>query len=514
MLRIKSFLQNQWCDDGSLSAQVFAAHSGAVCGEVCGHGVSFSEALSFARATGGSALRDLSFAERGSLLRAVSDVLSANRERYAELSCLNNGATQTDTFLDIDGGIGTLKYIASLGKRLGDTRCFIQEGRDQITKVEEFQAVHVMTPMQGIALHINAFNFPAWGMLEKLGPAILAGVPVIVKPATSTLPVAYAMAQDIVEANILPKGVFNFVAGGVGDLIDYLEWDDVVAFTGSATTARILKTHPVIVSKGIRINIEADSLNSCVLAPDVTAESDHFKSFIREVSKEITIKGGQKCTAIRRVFVPAEILSATLDSLTSSLSKVRVGDPSIDAVTMGPLANATQVRAAENGLAELLKECELVFDGSFESDLTVKDGFYFSPKVLVCKNPNDAEIVHHTEIFGPVVTVMPYASQAELARLVRKGQGSLVSSIFTNSPEWAVWSVSQLGSAHGRLLIVNDTIARSHSGHGNVMPMCNHGGPGRAGGGQELGGLRSLSLYQNLVAIQSDQSFLDQLESA
>ena len=513
MLRIKSFLQNQWWDDGTEIAQVHAAHSGVVHGEICGHGVPFSDALSFARSKGGPALRALTFTERGALLRAVCDVLNANRERYAEFSRENNGATQTDTFLDVDGGIGTLKYIASLGKRLGETRFMTQQGRDQITKAEDYQAIHCMMPMQGVALHINAFNFPAWGMLEKLGPAILAGVPVVIKPATATLPVAYAMAQDIVDAEIFPEGAFNFVAGAIGDLVDHLEWDDVVAFTGSATTAQTLKTHPVIVSQGVRMNIEADSLNSCILGSDVAPGSDHFKSFIREVVKEMTIKAGQKCTAIRRVFVPAETLDSTLDSLVSSLSKVRVGDPSIDTVTMGPLANAAQVQSAEIGLAELSRDCELVFDGAFEPTDAMPGGFYFSPKILVCQNPSDSDIVHHTEIFGPVVTVMPYSDQEELETLVRKGQGSLVSSIFTNSSEWATWSIHHLGSAHGRLLIVNDAIARSHSGHGNVMPMCNHGGPGRAGGGQELGGLRSLSLYQNLVAVQSDQSFLDQLES-
>jgi 3,4-dehydroadipyl-CoA semialdehyde dehydrogenase len=504
-MRISSFLAGQWQDNGQTLAQVFCALDGTVMGEVIGHNTNMGEALKYARTVGGPALRKLTYAQRGQLLKAIAATLGENKAKYAELSYKNNGATDTDTFLDVEGGIGTLKYYASLSKGLGERHWMTEGDIESVTKDENFRAVHLLTPIRGVAVHINAFNFPAWGMLEKLAVSLLAGVPMLVKPATATLPVAYEMVKDIVAAEILPAGVLSLLAGGGRDLLDHITSQDAVAFTGSADTAEKLASHPRMISEHVRFNAEADSINSSILGPDLSADSDGFKSFIHEVSKEMTIKAGQKCTAVRRIFVPAALLDAAQQALSSKLSKGKLGDPKREGVTLGPLVSASQKQAAVEGTERLASECELVFEGNQSIDGD-ENGYYVTQKLMLCRNPVDAKVVHATEVFGPVSTLMPYSSNEELFELVRRGGGSLVSSIFTNDDEFAISAVAELASSHGRLLVVDDTISRGHSGHGNVMPNCNHGGPGRAGGGSELGGLRGLGFYNVRTAVQTNVS--------
>ena len=503
-MRMMSYLLGEWQDNNSTAAEVHCALDGSVMGEIAGYEVSGGDILNYARTEGGSALRAMTYLERAGLLKQIAAVLGENKEEYAELSAKNNGATVLDTFLDVEGGIGTIKYYASLGKRLGDRKWIADGELEQLTKDENFRAIHVKTPLRGAAVHINAFNFPAWGMLEKLGVALLSGVPAVVKPAAVSLPVAWAMARDIVNADILPKGAFSFLAGGGRDLIDHITSSDAVAFTGSADTAAMLASHPKVISESVRFNAEADSINSSILGPDLAAGSDGFKSFIHEVSKEMTIKSGQKCTAVRRIFVPTSELEAAKEALVAKLAKGKPGNPAIEGVTYGPLVSAAQQQAAEEGVKALLNETEIAFEGDIASLDGDASGFYVTQKLLVCKDPKAASQVHETEVFGPVATLMPYSSETELFELVRRGGGSLVSSIFTNDDQFAMDAVLELGSTHGRLLIVDDSVSRGHSGHGNVMPMCIHGGPGRAGGGQELGGLRGLDFYHVMTAVQTN----------
>jgi 3,4-dehydroadipyl-CoA semialdehyde dehydrogenase len=498
---MQSYIAGQWQDNGQVVGQAHCALDGSVMAEIAGHDLNGGQILDYARNVGSPALRELTYLQRAELIKQIAAVLGENKDRYAELSARNNGATAMDTFLDVEGGIGTMKYYASIGKRLGERRWMAEGDLEQLTKDENFRALHVLTPIRGAAVHINAFNFPAWGMLEKLSVSLLSGVATVVKPAAATLPVAWAMAQDIVAADILPAGAFTFLAGGGRDLADYLTSEDALAFTGSADTAAMFAAHPRIISEAVRFNAEADSINSIVMGPDLTPESAGFKSFVHEASKEMTVKAGQKCTAVRRIFVPAAHLEAAQAALIAKLSKNVLGNPADEGVTYGPLVSASQKQAAVEGVAALSSETEVVFEGAAGGN---SEGFYFTQKLLLCKEPATAKTVHETEVFGPVATLMPYESEEQLFDLVRRGGGSLVSSVFTNDDNFMIEAVQQLGTTHGRLLFVDDSISRSHTGHGNVMPMCIHGGPGRAGGGQELGGLRGLNFYHARTAVQAN----------
>lgn len=509
-MRIQSYLKGQWQDTGADAGQVHCALDGSVLAQVADYEIGGGEILDYAR-MGGAALRAMTYLERSALLKAIATLLNDNKERYSEQSYRNNGATPMDSFLDIEGGIGTVKYYASLGKRLGDRRWLIDGETEQLTKDENFRALHLLTPIRGAAVHINAFNFPAWGMLEKLAVSLLSGVPAVVKPAMATLPVAYLMAKDIVEADILPAGAFSFVAGGGRDLVEHLSSEDALAFTGSAETAAKLASHPRIIAQSVRFNAEADSINSAVLGPDLTAGSDGFNSFIHEVTKEMTIKAGQKCTAIRRIFVPQSQLESVQQALVAKLSKTVAGDPAREGVNYGPLVSAAQKEAAIAGVESLLQEAEMLYEGDQTTVDGESSGFYFTQKLLLCRDPLAAHRVHETEVFGPVATLMPYENAQQLFDLVRRGGGSLVSSLFTNDDAFAEEAVLELASSHGRLLVVDDSISRGHSGHGNVMPMCIHGGPGRAGGGQELGGLRGLNFYHARTAVQASLARLNAL---
>jgi 3,4-dehydroadipyl-CoA semialdehyde dehydrogenase len=501
-MRLNSFLNDRWMDGTGEGTPLHDPVTGAEIARASGDGLDLKAALEHARAVGGPALRSMTFAERGALIRAIADVLTANRERYNVIALQNSGNTPGDAALDVDGGIGTLKYYAALGKGLGAFTYLVDGASERLTKEEAFQAVHVMTPLRGVAVHINAFNFPSWGLWEKVAVAVLAGVPVLAKPATATALLSQAMVQDVVEAGVLPKGVLSLLCGGGRDLMDHVAGQDAVAFTGSADTARMLRGHPNVIANNVRFTIEADSLNAIVLGPDAAPETAEFGLFVREVVREMTVKAGQKCTAVRRIIVPGDRIDIVCAALSEKLASIQVGNPAEEGVRMGPLVTASQKQAAGDGIAALATETSVVFEGQTEA--LPEAGFFVTPRLLRCDNPSEATAVHGVEVFGPVATVMPYDGREEAFALVARGGGSLVASVFTADDAFARTAALEMAAHHGRLLIVDESIGRGHSGHGVVMPQCSHGGPGRAGGGEELGGLRGLAFYSHRTAIQAN----------
>jgi len=479
-----------------------------------GEGLDLAAALAYARQTGGPALRALSFSGRAKILADIASVLADNKARYGEITLRNSGTNAADAVLDIDGGIGTLKYYASLGRKLGEGKLILEPGSDQLTRDETFRAQHIWTPLRGVAVHINAFNFPSWGLWEKAAVSILAGVPFLSKPATATAWLAYEMVRDVVAKGVVPAGVLSLLCGGGRDLMDHLLPGDVVSFTGSAETALGLKSHANVLRQNIRFAVEADSLNLSALGPDVASDSPLFAAFIKEVTKELSIKAGQKCTAIRRILVPRAALAAVTSALSESLSQVTIGDPRDGANQMGPLVSKAQQAAAWEGLDKLSSEAEIVFGGQRDfvpAGLDSAVAAFFPPTLLLCQEPLKAKLVHEIEVFGPVATLLPYDSLDDAVSLAHLGGGSLAASIFTNDTAFAIDFVPAIASAHGRVLLVDESVAKSHSGHGVVMPHSIHGGPGRAGGGEELGGLRGLRFYLQRTAIQSSQDKLTAL---
>lgn len=514
-MKLANYVSGQWIEGNDAGTALVNPVSGETLATAGSGGVDLQAALQFARSTGGKALRALTYAQRAELLGKVVEVLSANTEKYHQIAVANSGNTAVDAAIDVDGGIGTIKYFAAIGASLGDKHFIAEPGLERLTRDKNFQACHIQTPLKGVAIHINAFNFPSWGLWEKASVALLAGVPVFVKPATATSMLTQAMVKDVVEANILPTGSLSIICGGGHNLLDFVEFNDVVFFTGSAETAAKLKANPRVVETGVRFNVEADSLNLSLLGDDVEPGSPLFDAFIKEIAKEMTTKAGQKCTAIRRIFVPAGKVDAVAEALSARLQKVALGNPTAEGVRMGPLVNKAQQRAALDGLAKLKTETEVVFGGSesFEViDADAAHACFLQPTLLKCNDPANAERVHDTEVFGPVATLLPYQSEEQAFELAAKGGGSLAGSIFTNDDEFAARACVELSSSHGRLLVVDESIMASHSGHGIVMPQCVHGGPGRAGGGEELGGLRALNAYHQRTAIQANLDRVTKLQ--
>lgn len=434
--------------------------------------------------------------------------------KYAEIALRNSGNTAADATLDIDGGIGTLKYYAGLGRSLGETHLLAEAGSDRLTRDENFRAGHVWTPVRGVAVHINAFNFPSWGLWEKAAVSLLSGVPFLAKPATATAWLAAEMVRDVVDADILPDGAMSLLCGGGRDLMDMLQPGDVVAFTGSADTALHLRANPNVLRHNIRFGVEADSLNLCCLGPDVTPDMEEWGLFVREVVREMTSKAGQKCTAIRRILVPRAMARQATEALAEALGKITVGDPRNEGVRMGPLVSKAQQAAARDGLDRLKAEATVAFGGDADFAPEGVDGTkacFVQPTLLVCDQPSAATAVHEVEVFGPVATLMPYDDVEQAGALARRGGGSLAASVFTADDDFAADFSVEIAAAHGRILVVDATIGKGHSGHGVVMPQCVHGGPGRAGGGEELGGLRGLRFYHQRTAIQTSQARLARL---
>lgn len=448
----------------------------------------------------------MTFIERAAMLKAVAKHLLSEKERFYALSA-QTGATRADSWVDIEGGIGTLFTYASLGSReLPDDTLWPEDELLPLSKEGGFAARHVLTSKSGVAVHINAFNFPCWGMLEKLAPTWLGGMPAIIKPATATAQLTQAMVKSIVDSGLVPEGAISLICGSAGDLLDHLDSQDVVTFTGSATTGQMLRVQPNIVAKSIPFTMEADSLNCCVLGEDITPDQPEFALFIREVVREMTTKAGQKCTAIRRIIVPQTLVNAVSDALVARLQKVVVGDPAQEGVKMGALVNAEQRADVQEKVNTLLAAgCEIRLGG--QADLSAA-GAFFPPTLLYCPQPDETPAVHATEAFGPVATLMPAQNQQHALQLACAGGGSLAGTLVTADPQIARQFIADAARTHGRIQILNEESAKESTGHGSPLPQLVHGGPGRAGGGEELGGLRAVKHYMQRTAVQGSPTML------
>ncbi|STL21307.1 bifunctional aldehyde dehydrogenase/enoyl-CoA hydratase [Escherichia coli] len=448
----------------------------------------------------------MTFIERAAMLKAVAKHLLSEKERFYALSA-QTGATRADSWVDIEGGIGTLFTYASLGSReLPDDTLWPEDELIPLSKEGGFAARHLLTSKSGVAVHINAFNFPCWGMLEKLAPTWLGGMPAIIKPATATAQLTQAMVKSIVDSGLVPEGAISLICGSAGDLLDHLDSQDVVTFTGSAATGQMLRVQPNIVAKSIPFTMEADSLNCCVLGEDVTPDQPEFALFIREVVREMTTKAGQKCTAIRRIIVPQALVNAVSDALVARLQKVVVGDPAQEGVKMGALVNAEQRADVQEKVNILLAAgCEIRLGG--QADLSAA-GAFFPPTLLYCPQPDETPAVHATEAFGPVATLMPAQNQRHALQLACAGGGSLAGTLVTADPQIARQFIADAARTHGRIQILNEESAKESTGHGSPLPQLVHGGPGRAGGGEELGGLRAVKHYMQRTAVQGSPTML------
>ncbi len=481
-------------------------------------GLDFAGALAFARDFGGTALRDLTFAERGAMLKAMSNALHARRDALIEASLVNGGSTRKDGKFDVDGAIGTLSFYGTLGESLGSRRILVDGEGVQLGRTARFWGQHVFLPRPGVALHVNAFNFPAWGFAEKAACALLAGMPVVTKPATSTALVTARCVDLCLAAGVLPDGALSFLAGSTGDLLDRLGPHDVLAFTGSASTAMKLRSRANVLARSVRVNIEADSLNAAVLAPDVAPGSETWNLFFRDVELEMTQKTGQKCTAVRRIFVPAKRADDVRTELADRLRRVVTGHPSDSTVTMGPLATADQLADAISGVKKLRASAELV-QGTGEraegAGAPSGKGWYFPPVLLWAADARSARPVHEHEVFGPVATLMPYGGgPAEAAELCALAEGTLVSSVYSDDEDWVGELLLQGGSWSGRWYLGSEKMAGQALGSGTALPQSLHGGPGRAGGGEELGGLRGAALYMQRVALQGSKPMVEHIAPA
>jgi len=504
-MQLQSFVAGKWQAGQGAGVALRDASSGAVVARAGADGLDAHAMLAHAREVGGPSLRRLTFHERAALLKALARVLTEHKDEFYALSYAT-GATRNDSWIDIDGGIATLFVYASKGTReLPNSRVYLDGAVEMLSKGGSFVGQHLCVPLEGAALHINAFNFPVWGMLEKLAPALLAGVPAIVKPATQTCYLTERVFRRIIEAAILPAGAVQLICGGVGELFEHLTCQDVVSFTGSASTARKLRQHPAVSANAVRFTAETDSLNSSILGPDAGAGTPELDLFVAEVVREMTVKAGQKCTAIRKAIVPAAHVPDVLQALRAALGRVVVGDPRLEGVGMGPVASLGQRREVLEQLAHLTREAEVVCGGEGAARPLGADaerGAFLAPTLLYCRDVARARAVHSVEAFGPVCTLLPYEGVADAVALARRGGGSLAGSIFSADDAVAAQLVLGLAPFHGRVVVVNRHCAQESTGHGSPLPHLVHGGPGRAGGGEELGGIRGIMHYLQRTAVQ------------
>ena len=506
MQQLTSFLSGSWQSGRGRERQIHHAITGEALWEVTSEGLDMAQARRYAIEHGGAALGKMTFVERAAMLKAVAKHLLEQKESFYALSA-ETGATRADSWVDIEGGIGTLFTYAGLGAReLPDDVLWPEDELIPLSKNGGFAARHVLTAKSGVAVHINAFNFPCWGMLEKLAPTWLAGMPAIIKPATASAQVTQAMVKAIVDSGLVPDGAISLICGGAGDLLDQLDFQDVVTFTGSAQTGQSLRVHPNIVKNSIPFTMEADSLNCCVLGEDVTPSQPEFALFIREVVREMTAKAGQKCTAIRRIIVPQAQIDAVSEALIARLQGVKMGDPAVEGVKMGALVNAEQRADVQEKVDSLVQAgCEIRLGGQADLQAT---GAFFPPTLLFCPQPDETPAVHAVEAFGPVATLMPYQDRNHAMTLARAGQGSLAGTLVTADGQLAREFILGAARAHGRIQILNEESSKESTGHGSPLPQLVHGGPGRAGGGEELGGLRAVKHYLQRTAIQGSPTML------
>ncbi|MBL0258959.1 MAG: phenylacetic acid degradation bifunctional protein PaaZ [Bacteroidetes bacterium] len=514
LTKLKSYSQGKWQEGSGSGTVLLHAVTGEALFSSSSDGIDFKGMLEYGRKNGGPKLRKMTFHERARMLKALALFLTDKKKELYALSAAT-GATKTDSWIDIDGGIGNLFVYASKGRReLPDETFYVDGGMEMISKTGTFVGHHICVPLEGVALHINAFNFPVWGMLEKIAVNLLAGVPAIVKPATSTSFLTELAVQQIISSGILPEGSLQLICGSTGNLFDHLTCQDAVTFTGSAQTGRMLKSHPSILENSIRFNMEADSLNCSILGPDASPDTEEFKLFIKEVVREMTVKAGQKCTAIRRTIVPESLTEPVLQAIKEKLKGNIIGDPAVEGVRMGPLASKGQVKDVKDNVRRLMKSCEVVY-GDIDSVEVVgadtEKGAFMSSMLLYCKDALKHSEPHTIEAFGPVNTVMSYRNADEAAELAKMGKGSLVGSVFTSDDSFAKEIVMGSASMHGRMVIINKNCAAESTGHGSPLAHLVHGGPGRAGGGEEMGGIRGVHHYMQRTALQGSPTTLTKI---
>ncbi|MFZ1387071.1 MAG: 3,4-dehydroadipyl-CoA semialdehyde dehydrogenase [Thiolinea sp.] len=509
---LANYFGGRWQTGSGAGIPLFDPVLGTELVQIDSTGLDLAEGFNFAREQGGAALRALTYRERGALLNAMVKVLQANRDAYYEISTANSGTVKNDTAVDVDGGIFTLGTYAKLGETLGDRRYLLDGDLARLGKDPLFQSQHILVPTRGLALFINAFNFPSWGLWEKAGPALLSGVPVIIKPASATAWLTQRMVKDVIDAGILPAGALSIICGSSKGLMDQLQAFDVVSFTGSADTAAVIRSHPAVTQHSVRVNIEADSINSALLLPDNIGDNAALDLIAKEVSREMTVKSGQKCTAIRRIFVPEALYDSAAAAISARLAKTTVGNPRNESVRMGAVVSQDQLQSVKDGLAKLKTQAEVLFDGSTQALIDADaSSCCIAPTLLGARDADAAQIIHDTEVFGPVATLLAYRDLEHAQALVRRGQGSLVTSLYGTDPIALAAMAAELADSHGRVHIISPDVASLQTGHGNVMPQSLHGGPGRAGGGEELGGARALNFYHRRSAVQASTEVLKHL---
>ncbi len=507
---LQSYALGQWIGPANATQTLYNAIDGNPIYQVGDMGHNFGEILDYGRRIGGQVIRKMTFHERGRILKALAFYLQERKEKYYEISALS-GATRIDSWIDIEGGIGNLFAYSSLRRQFPNEPYYVDGETAKLSKHNTFIGHHIMVPKEGVAVHINAFNFPIWGMLEKIAVNLLAGVPAIVKPATLTSYLTEEMVRDIVESGLLPEGSLQLICGSAQGILDHVTSQDVVTFTGSASTGRSLKRHARIIDEAVPFNMEADSLNACILGEKAAPGTPEFDLFIKEVRKEVTVKSGQKCTAIRRVIVPEKYLEDVQIALSKAFAQTTVGNPKNEKVRMGSLAGMAQRTDVLSQLDKLKQESEVIFGEREVMELVDADydkGAFLFPTLLLNKAPLKHTLTHEIEAFGPITTLMPYSDLDEAITLTKMGKGSLVCSIVTNEPTEARTFALGVASHHGRVLILNEQSAKESTGHGSPMPLLVHGGPGRAGGGEEMGGKRGVMHYLQRTAIQGSPSML------
>jgi oxepin-CoA hydrolase/3-oxo-5,6-dehydrosuberyl-CoA semialdehyde dehydrogenase len=508
-MKLQNYIAGNWIEGDGDGSPLFNSVTGEVVATATTKGLDFKQALEYGRQNG-SALRKMTFQERGQMLKALAMYLLERKENYYQIS-YKTGATRVDSWIDIEGGIGNLFANASLRRQFGNESYYVDGDYAPLSKTGTFIGHHIMVPKEGVAIHINAYNFPVWGMLEKVAVNWLAGVPAIVKPATVTSFLTEAVVKDIIASGILPKGALQLICGSAGDLLDHVQCQDVVTFTGSASTGRMLRSKAAIIENSVPFNMEADSLNSSILGPDAVPGTPEFELFIKEVVKEITVKCGQKCTAIRRIMVPENLVEDVQIAVGQRLEKTVIGNPTTEGVRMGALAGQDQMFEVKEQLDKLLKENQLVFGNPDSVQVLGADagkGAFMSPVLMRNDDPFNATAVHNIEAFGPVSTILPYKTLDDAIALSKLGLGSLCCSIVTNDPRTARDFAIGAASYHGRILVLNGECAKESTGHGSPMPLLVHGGPGRAGGGEEMGGKRGVLHYMQRTAIQGSPTMI------
>lgn len=515
MITLKSFVNGRWQEGSGEPSVLVNPSTEETIAETSTEGLDLAAAVRYAREVGGPALRALTLGERAALLKAISKALGEHRDELLDMAKRNGGNTKGDAKFDVDGSSGTLAAYAHFGKGLGDAKLLPDGDTVPLSRAGDWAGRHVLVPKEGVAVLVNAFNFPAWGFGEKAACALLAGMPVIVKPATSTALVTWRMIQILDEAGVLPEGSVQLVCGGAGDLLSHLGEQDVLAFTGSADTGLHLRSMSEVLERNVTVNVEADSLNSAVLAPGVDPDSDLYGLFLKDVVREITQKSGQKCTAVRRIFVPTDQVERVSADLVARLEEVVVGNTADPSVTMGPVTSARQLRDNRQGIDALAAEGTVLLGGSEPIDgVGAPDGkgYYVRPTLVRFDDARAATVVHQREVFGPVSSILPYDGTPEdAAELVALGRGSLVASAYGDDPEWLEGVVTRFAQWNGRIYLGSSAVAGAALGSGMVMPALMHGGPGRAGNGSELAGLFGLRLYQRRSAIQGDPALLERM---